>query len=468
MTTRNLLAALAVAALVTACSGSGSSGSTTAAPVAPSTPRTTITIPAAGGGGTSPVTSVAATTTTLAAPGSWRPDTSVCPEPADVVAPIGGTLTIAMGAPLTGGVAAAQWKPVVDGLRTAIDQANLAHSLGDLRLDLKIVDDRLDPDRTEDVLQAAIDAGAQVVAGSIGTDTNLAVRFTLNEQCIPQLLAFSADPALGDVVDYPWTAAFLPSVTAEIGVAATAVTSALPSGGTLGVYAAAGALGDAYVAAADDLAAANGLAVVVTERIDAATSLPATAAIDALVAARPDVVLAAPDGLDCTWFLRELGARRAGVPDWRPLVVLASGCAHPAVMRLAGPLADGVVSTSAFADAGAGADPNVAGMADYVTWMQAAGLADRAAAAAPGWSAGQALIDIVRTAQQSADGLSRASIMTAARALDIPAPLGRPGVVLRTDGSRDPDLIQSLQVVRWNAAAGRFDAVGPVVTSLES
>ncbi len=77
-------------------------------------------------------------------------------------------------------------------------------------------------------------------------------------------------------------------------------------------------------------------------------------------------------------------------------------------------------------------------MADYLTWMQAAGLGAEAPAAAPGWSAANTLVTILARAQQSSDGLSRASIIDAARALDDTAPLGRPGVVLRTDGDGRP------------------------------
>ncbi|MFT3855779.1 MAG: ABC transporter substrate-binding protein [Ilumatobacteraceae bacterium] len=469
---RNQLAAVlavAVAVAVAGCSGGSASPPTTTEP-APSSPRTTITLPRPGeSSSTTPSTGdPTGGPTTTAAPGDWRPDTSDCPDPAATSAPITDTLVVAMSAPLSGGVVAAQWKPIVDGMRTAIDNANFTRALGDLHVELRIVDDRGDPDRTKGVLQSAIDAGAQAVAGVIGTDANLAVRFTLNEQCVPQLLGFSAAPALGDAVDYPWTMGFLPPVDDELGVVATQVAAQLPNGGTLAVYAAAGALGDAYVAAAADLAAASALDVVTTERIDSTSSLPATAAIDAIVTARPDVVVAAPDGLDCTWFLRGLGAARTAAPDWRPLVVLSAGCALPAVMRLAGPLTDGVISASAFADPDAGTDPSDAGMADYVTWMQGAGLAGAASAAVPGWSAGQALVEIVRAAQQSPDGLSQASLITAARHLDVAAPLGRPGVVLRTDGARDPAMIQSMQVVRWSASSGRFEPIGPVVTSRET
>jgi branched-chain amino acid transport system substrate-binding protein len=452
--TRNLLA---IGVVLAGCSSAA--GTATISTSVPSSPRTTITLPPSNVATTVPATDSAPVTT---APGPWHIDTSACPDPAAVDAPITGTLTVAMSAPLSGGVAAAQWKPVVDGFRTAIDHANLVRALGDVHLELKVVDDRADADRTEDALQAAIDGGAEVVAGVVGTDANLAVRFTLNEQCVPQLFGFSPSPALGDVAEYPWTIGLPPAVPDELGVLATLVRTALPGGGTLGVYAAVGHLGDDYVAGAADLAAATELTAVGTQRTGADDD--DSAALDALAAARPDVVLAAPEGLDCTLFLRGLGGRRTAAPDWHPLVLLAAGCAVPAVVQLAGPTADGVYSTAWLADT----DSTVVGMADYLTWMQAAGLGAEAAAAAPGWSAASALVDILQQAQQSPAGLSQASIIEAARSLDVPAPLGRPGVVLRTNGAADPSPIQSAQVVRWNAVAARFDAVGPVVTVADS
>ena len=429
--------------------------------MAPTLARTTITLraTAAPTGGSTPTIATTSPPPTVPA-GPWAVDTTECPDPAAATAPINGTLTVAMAAPLTGGVPAAQWKPVIDGFRTAIDHANLVRALGDVHIDLKVVDDRLDPDRTEDALQTAIDGGAEVVAGVIGTDSNLAARFTLNEQCIPQLLGFSPSAALGDVAEYPWTIGFPPPVADEVGVLASFVRGSLPDGGTLGVYAASGALGDEYVAAATDL---PGLTTVATQRATAESATTSTAAIDALAAARPDVVLAAPEGIDCTLFLRGLAAARTGAPGWRPLVLLAAGCALPAAMQLVGPTADGVYSTAFIA----GTDSSVDGMADYLTWMQGAGLGAEAPSATPGWSAGNALVAILQQAQQSPAGLSQASIIEAARSIDMPLALGRPDVVLRTDGATDPFAVQSMQVVRWDAASQTFDAVGPVDTAQE-
>src|SRR5215203_5931893 len=66
-------------------------------------------------------------------------------------------------------------------------------------------DDRDDPALTPGVINGALDQGAHLIAGMIGTPNNLAVRDTLNEECVPHLEAASGDPAFGEVADYPWT-----------------------------------------------------------------------------------------------------------------------------------------------------------------------------------------------------------------------------------------------------------------------
>jgi branched-chain amino acid transport system substrate-binding protein len=385
-----------------------------------------------------------------------------------VTAPITGSLSIVSAAPLTGGGAAAPWKPVVDGLRTAIDFANFNNALGGLHLGLTIVDDQLDPDRTVAAIQPGIDKGAQVVAGIVGTADNLAVRFTLNEQCVPQLLGLSASPQLGDVAEFPWTTGALPAVGAEVGVLGTLVRTELPNGGTLGLYAPADDLGDAYVAAGGATATSLRLSLVATERVASDAPLPASAQIAALAAKRPDVVLAAPNGLDCTYFLRELAVQRSLAPDWQPIVLLANGCATAAILGLAGPAADGVYAASDLIDVDNQANAPVPGVALYERWMTGAGLSAEAAAAEPGWTAGETLVAVIRQAMSAPGGLSRASIIEAARSLDATPSLGRPGVRFRTNGAADPYLAQSLQVIRWSSNARGFAEVGPVVTDFES
>ena len=473
-----LVLSVACAAAVAACAGNAAPAAPTPGPAAPSTTTAaTATAATATSAGSTVATQDATAATAATAPpatapaGPWTVDTASCPDPAAASAPITGTLAVVAAAPLTGGVAAARWKPVVDGLRTAIDHANATQELGDLHVALTVVDDRYDPDRTEDAVQAELDKGAQAVVGAIGTGSNLALRFTLNEQCIPQLLGISGAPQLDDPADFPWTTGALATPATEVAVLGTLVRSELPGGGTVGLYAADGPLGDAYVAAASRRGAAGaglGLDVVATERVAADAALPATASVERLVAARPDVVLAAPEGLDCTWFLRELARQRSAAPDWQPVVLLAAGCATDAALGLAGPAADGVYATAALVDLANQANAELPGVHEYEAWVTAAGLGAEAADAVEGWTVGEAFVAIVRQAMAAPGGLSRRALIEAARAVDLTPSLGRPGVQLRTNGVADPFLVESMQVIRWRSSTRGFVDVGPVVTAFES
>lgn len=398
----------------------------------------------------------------------WTVDVSACPDPDAVATPITGRLKIAVVAPTSGGVAAAAWKATIDGFREAVTRANFDGDLGELNLDVVVVDDGADPQRAALAVQPAIDDGAQVVTGVAGDAANLALRFSLNEQCIPQLFGFAATPELGQVAEYPWTMAIEPTTDREVQVAGTLLAGELPDGGTVGLYTSDDDRGQAYRTSATMGANALQLDVVADEVVVAASAVAVPDAVDRLAATRPDVVMAAPSGLDCAYFLRELSIRRNVATDWRPIVVLDSGCANAAVLGLAGPGADGVYTTADLVDPTAVANVTLPGVVDYAAWMTTRGLAAEIPGAVAGWTAGEALVATVRRAAESPGGLSRVSIVEAARSLDLTPTLGRPGVVLRTGGARDPFPVESAQVVQWNAERRTFADIGPVVIRFET
>lgn len=81
---------------------------------------------------------------------------------------------------------------------------------------------------------------------------------------------------------------------------------------------------------------------------------------------------------------------------------------------------------------------------------------------------GETLVAVIREAMAAPGGLSRASIIEAARAVDVVPSLGRRGVRLRTNGAVDAFLAESLQVIRWSSDARGFVEAGPLVTDFES
>ncbi|MEO5722777.1 MAG: ABC transporter substrate-binding protein, partial [Ilumatobacteraceae bacterium] len=223
LTMRRMSVVVAVAMLTACSSGSGGpSGTTTTVPTTAgstggSTGNSTGTTGSSTGSISGPSTVPGTAEGAGQQPrGSWRVDVSQCADPVQVAAPITGTLSIVAAAPLSGGVAAAAWKPTMDGFHAYLDYVNFGHLLGPLTLHLDVVDDGYNPDRTVNAIQPLLDKGAKVVAGIAGSDNNMAARFTLNEQCVPQLVGLSPAVELGDVAQYPWTTGALPTAAAEV------------------------------------------------------------------------------------------------------------------------------------------------------------------------------------------------------------------------------------------------------------
>ncbi|MEO6158781.1 MAG: ABC transporter substrate-binding protein, partial [Ilumatobacteraceae bacterium] len=295
-------------------------------------------------------------------------------------------------------------------------------------------------------------------------------RFTLNEQCVPQLVGLSPAVELGDVAQYPWTTGALPTAAAEVEVFGTLLRQELPHGGTIGVYYAEGTTGAGYDTAVKNWAAGSGFQVVAEQSVAGDATLPATAQVAAVAAPRPDVVIAAPEGLDCALFLKQLAIQRGEATGWKPMILLSSACAVKAVMTLAGPSSDGVYSTTDLVDVGptSTSTGDSVGVQAYRAWMSGSGLLAEVDEATRGWTAAETLVQTIRQAMAAAGGLSQVSLIEAARAIDFTPSLARPGVQYRTNGATDPFLAQSLQIMRWGATMARFTEVGPVITKFES
>ncbi len=165
----------------------------------------------------------------------WTVDTEDCSDPDRANAPIEGTISIGSAMPLSGGAAAAAFEPAARGFQAYIDYANANDLLPGYELALTIGDDQYDPALTPGVVNGLIDDGVHLFAGIIGTQNNLAVRDTLNEECIPQLNLLAGDPRFGEVADYPWTTGLLTSYEYEFGGYAQSIVENFPDS-TIGLF----------------------------------------------------------------------------------------------------------------------------------------------------------------------------------------------------------------------------------------
>ena len=399
---------------------------------------------------------------------AWAVDTSDCPD--DVNDPIEGTIKIGTTMPLSGGAAAAAFAPVAEGLRKFVEHANDSDLLSGVTIELTIEDDQYNANLTTPAVEKLIDStGVNLFSGMIGTPNNQAVRDLLNEECYPQLFALTGSPLWGEVDDYPWTLGELPPYNTETAVYVEDIVAQFPDGVTAAVFAVNSEFGDAYSDTFSELAGDAGIDIVEEQTIEAADSNPPTSQINAIAAEAPEVILAIPLGAQCPAFLSELANAKAANPGWEPRVYITSTCASSLLLAISGAAADGIftiVTAKDANDASLADDPAVSELRTSLTDLGFPADGDFATAAV-GWTTGELTLEVLKAAAASEDGLTRASIMNAARAMDYHFLLARDGVNFTTNGAEDPYGLESMQVVQYDADSKTYTDVGELVTKFE-
>ena len=463
--TARLVAAFTVGALlVAACSDDKKTDSTTASTTADTAVDTTTgDTPADTTGDT------AADTTEPAAPSGWAVNTDDCIDPAAAEAPIEGTIKIGSVMPLTGESSADEaFAPVKDGWLAYMDFASKNGILGDLKIEASVEDDQYSKDLTPGAVSKELDAGVQLFSGIIGSPNNLAVRDTLNEECVPQLNSLTGSPAWGQVADYPWTTGELVPYGTESKIYATQIAQQYPEGATVALFYLNSEFGQVYADAFKELAADYGLDIVDEQTIEAGDNAPPVAQITSIADKAPDVIMAVPLGVGCVTFLGELASKKAQTPGWTPATFITNTCASSLILAAAGPAADGIYTSGNLIDVTDPANAAIPAVKDYVDFMTAAGKEAIITTATAGWVTAEVSVAIIKQAQASPEGLSRASIINAARNFTYTPSLARDGVVFKSMGEEDPFLAESLQVLQYNAAAATFTNIGDLISQFES
>ena len=413
-------------------------------------------------------TAAAGAAEALPAPSSgWTVNTDDCVDPDAANAKIEGELKIGSIMPLSGTPASA-FAPVKDGLTAYVDYANEKGLLGDLKLSLTIEDDEYKPDKTPGAATKLLDNGAQLLVGVIGSPNNEAIRQTLNDNCIPQLMALTGSPAWGDVANYPWTTGGLVPYDIEAKVYAAQIAKDFPDGATAALFTVSNDFGKVYVDAFKEAAAENNITIVDEQTINDGDLNPPTSQLTSIVEKKPNVVMAVPLGLQCVTFLNELGKTKAENADFTPATYITNTCASPKILAASKENADGLITSQAAKNP---LDPQYAaepGMKEFVDYMTGKGLQDSMATGIVGWIAGEVLVHTIQEAAKSPEGVTRASIINATRALNYVSPLNYDGIVNRLDGEVDGYQLQSLQILKYHAASGTFSFVGDLQTQFET
>ncbi|MEO7399075.1 MAG: ABC transporter substrate-binding protein [Ilumatobacteraceae bacterium] len=391
-------------------------------------------------------------------PKPWAVDTTACADAASADTEITGTLTIGTTAPQSGGLVTTIYGPVLAGFRAYVDVANAQGLLAGVALELVVADDEGRPELTPVAVSGLLDAGADVVSALPGSANNLAVRDLLNDACVPQLMSLARSVRLGEVRQFPWTMGGLVTSVLETTVYVNTIVRSIDEDATVALLVSNDDTGTSYARSFLDAAADTDLSIVEQQLVEPdVVDAPARQVL--IIASRqPQVIVASLSGAACATFLTELDRVRVALPGWEPFVYVSSDCADATVLGLAGLAADGVMSSAALVSE----DP------DFIASMRVLGITTGFTRAADGWTAAEVTVAILASAQLSPQGLTRATIINAARNLAYTPSLARPGVEYVTNGVDDAYPVESLQVVRWDATKQMFGDVGALVAQFES
>lgn len=456
------------AMLLVACGGGGSSESSDTSAAATTSPAAATTPPATETSAAVATTAAPGETTppdTEPAPTGWTADTSSCADPARAEQPIEGEVKIGSAMPLSGGPAAA-FGPVKDGFELYLNYADEQGLLAGYTLSADIRDDQYDSTQTPGVVDGLIDDGVDIFSGIIGSPNNLAVRDTLNEECVPQLLALTGSPAWGQVADYPWTTGALIPYNIEASIYATKLNELKP-GAKVAIYYVNNEFGKAYIDAFKTQADELGFEIVDEQTVEPDVNDPPTTQVGSIAGKLPDAIVAIPLGLQCPAFLGELANAKAQNSGWDPPVFVTNTCASKLFFGLAGAAAEGVYTSNHLLDSN---DPKNAAVPSVKTFLDAyaaAGLAGDPGVTSAGWNVGEVTVAILNEALKSGT-LSRKSIMEAARNMTYTPSLGRPTVQYKMGGVDDGYSFQTLQVLQWSVASQTFTEIGDPITDFES
>jgi ABC-type branched-subunit amino acid transport system substrate-binding protein len=245
------------------------------------------------------------------------------------------------------------------------------------------------------------------------------------------------------------------------------VKADFPNGAKAAIFRVNNEFGQIYEDSFKALAAGAGVTIVDTQTIEATDSAPPTPQITSIAAKTPDVIIAAPLGAQCISFLKEIANAKAQNPAFKPRVYITNTCSSSLLIGAAAEAADGVYTTAALKDVNDpanAADPAIVLMKGELT---KAGFSGDFGTAAAGWGVGEATVKALIAAAQSPKGMSRASILNAARTLSYDPPLFRKGITYKLNGTEDAFAVESLQVIQYQFATKTYKDIGPVITEFE-
>ncbi|MFN0028878.1 MAG: ABC transporter substrate-binding protein [Acidimicrobiales bacterium] len=357
----------------------------------------------------------------------------------------------------------------------AVNQSGITDSTGKTRrFNLVIKDDVNDPSRTITAVNELIDREKVLAVITLSTLGTFGTYDTLNTRCIPQPIAPSAHPAFGDPTKHPWTSAEPLALNTEALLWGAYIEAhadelrAVDGKITIAALAANNDFGKSFDGGLRTWLQQSPIAADVeihSEYVQSGQANIATT-MASLAGRAPEIFIAMTGTNGCTQAVREASVH--GIKDIAQQLFLPSTCRTNALVGSdkVGNASDGWLSfddgIKVLGGASADGDPWAT---QTRTLLDTNGLDWRSSPlyflGAGGWA--WTTEQLFRIASELEGGLTRVNLMVALRNLDMTAPFLPPGARYNLDGNRDAYLIESGQVVRYNAADQVFYREGELM-----
>ena len=425
--------ALAFSLVAAACGDSG--GSTTASGTTTAAPATTA------------ATSDTAAATTTAAPASDGTydlgggavlDTTQCPGGWDSTQGITDSeIRIGISLPQSGALAG--FGTIAEGMQIYFDNADPIDGKS-----VKIIsrDDGYESGRTVTNVGEMIDTeNLFAFSHIIGSPNNLAVRDTLQEECIPQLFNSTGLPQWGDPENYPWTIGQLLNYSTESLIWCDYLSKELGDGGTVAAIYANNDFGKAYQKFFEKCAPEVGLDIVATELHDPNADNVQNE-VTTLAASGAQAFVVGTSGANCP---RSVGGARAA--GWDTVIMVSATCQNIGLFWGSNPdVFKGIKVITTTKDIGDPRWADDAWVKKVRTELTAAGVDPDAGAQQTGYAFAEQLEHVLVQAAASAEGLNRGTLMQATWQQDWTAQNMLPGSTAKADGANDGFIIEAGEI----------------------
>ena len=366
----------------------------------------------------------------------------------------GDTITFGSSFPQSGAFAA--FAEISKGYVAYFKYLNAQGGVQGKQVEVITKDDQYDSGKTKTNTQELTQQeGVFAMFNVVGTPNNLAIRDDLGESCIPNLFVATGSQLWGDQEAYPWLIGSIPSYATEAAIFADYLKANKPDA-KVAILAQNDDFGQGYTVGFKKAIEGTDITVVDEQKYNT-TDPDVKSQITTMSQSGADTALLAATALKCPQALNTV--KESG---WQPTTYISATCTSSTVVGLAKDANVGVLSSIYLKDP---ADPewaSDAAMQEFQTLGKQYGLTDtelQNGLVGYGWTMGALLAD---TLEQSPE-LTRQAVMQTAYSLSGLTPgLLLPGISVNTAGSKDPYVIEQMQIGQYNGSF--WDLQGEVVS----